>query len=323
MLERRRPARRRPIRSPSRATPTLRGRRSTLDTPCRTRCASDRRPPDGRAARRRACGGSPRGCARPMPGPTSWAGRRWSPRAERSGPCEPSADASASTRRHVARAGRGARKLLRRAANDGPCRDRARRRLRRRPDVGRPTRRRSSSGRGSASISTNCTTSCGRTRSMHEIPIDGCGSALDMAVARRSARARSRRGRAGGDVVLADGTAVWIDGGPVRFVEPIDGMPVVHVVALEHGARRSRRATRRRPISHPTSSPRSPTPAARRGSSLPPGRARPVCSPNAPGTSSRSGTCRRRRSAWWRSTSGRRRRCASARPTCPGCRCAR
>ena len=37
-----------------------------------------------------------------------------------------------------------------------------------------------------------------------------------------------------GDVVLPDGTAVWLDGGPIRFTEPIDGVPVVHRIALEH-----------------------------------------------------------------------------------------
>ncbi|HVE17460.1 MAG TPA: ATP-dependent helicase, partial [Ilumatobacteraceae bacterium] len=37
-----------------------------------------------------------------------------------------------------------------------------------------------------------------------------------------------------GDVVLADGTAVWLDGGPIRFTAPIDGVPVVHRIALEH-----------------------------------------------------------------------------------------
>ena len=37
-----------------------------------------------------------------------------------------------------------------------------------------------------------------------------------------------------GDVVLADGTVAWIDGGPIRFTEPIDGVPVIHRVAIEH-----------------------------------------------------------------------------------------
>jgi len=39
-----------------------------------------------------------------------------------------------------------------------------------------------------------------------------------------------------GDVVLPDGTAVWLDGGPVRFTDPIDGVAVVHRVAIEHGS---------------------------------------------------------------------------------------
>ena len=39
-----------------------------------------------------------------------------------------------------------------------------------------------------------------------------------------------------GDVVLPDGTAVWLDGGPIRFTEAIDGLPVVHRIAVEHGS---------------------------------------------------------------------------------------
>ena len=39
-----------------------------------------------------------------------------------------------------------------------------------------------------------------------------------------------------GDVVLPDGTLVWLDGGPVRFTEPIDGTPVVHRISVEHGS---------------------------------------------------------------------------------------
>jgi DNA helicase II / ATP-dependent DNA helicase PcrA len=34
--------------------------------------------------------------------------------------------------------------------------------------------------------------------------------------------------------VLVDGTAVWLDGGPVRYTEPIDGVAVVHRIAIEH-----------------------------------------------------------------------------------------
>ena len=37
-----------------------------------------------------------------------------------------------------------------------------------------------------------------------------------------------------GDVVLADGTAAWLDGGPIRFTDPIGGVPVIHRIAIEH-----------------------------------------------------------------------------------------
>jgi DNA helicase II / ATP-dependent DNA helicase PcrA len=55
---------------------------------------------------------------------------------------------------------------------------------------------------------------------------------LDRAIA---VGARPASGDGPGDVVLPDGTAVWLDGGPVRHTDPIDGIPVLHAVALEHG----------------------------------------------------------------------------------------
>jgi len=39
-----------------------------------------------------------------------------------------------------------------------------------------------------------------------------------------------------GDVRLSDGSIVWLDGGPVRHHDPIDGIPVLPVVAAEHGS---------------------------------------------------------------------------------------
>ena len=39
-----------------------------------------------------------------------------------------------------------------------------------------------------------------------------------------------------GDVVLPDGRRAWLDGGPVRFTAPIDGVAVLHRVAIEHGS---------------------------------------------------------------------------------------
>jgi len=56
---------------------------------------------------------------------------------------------------------------------------------------------------------------------------------LDRAVA---AGARAVEPGGVGDVVLRDGTVAWLDGGPVRHVEPIDGVPVISAVALEHGS---------------------------------------------------------------------------------------
>jgi DNA helicase II / ATP-dependent DNA helicase PcrA len=41
-----------------------------------------------------------------------------------------------------------------------------------------------------------------------------------------------------GDVMLPDGTHVWLDGGPVRVTAPIAGVPVLHAVAVEHGSLR-------------------------------------------------------------------------------------
>ncbi|HEY5422109.1 MAG TPA: UvrD-helicase domain-containing protein, partial [Ilumatobacteraceae bacterium] len=46
--------------------------------------------------------------------------------------------------------------------------------------------------------------------------------------------ATSQVATAAGDVVLPDGTPVWIDGGPIRHTNPIDGVAVVHRVAIEH-----------------------------------------------------------------------------------------
>ncbi len=56
---------------------------------------------------------------------------------------------------------------------------------------------------------------------------------LDRAIA---AGARAVEPGGVGDVTLPDGTVVWIDGGPVRHVDPIDGVPVVAAVAVEHGS---------------------------------------------------------------------------------------
>ncbi len=56
---------------------------------------------------------------------------------------------------------------------------------------------------------------------------------LDRAIA---AGAAATLPGAPGDITLADGTVAWLDGGPVRHHDPIDGVPVVHAIAIEHGA---------------------------------------------------------------------------------------
>jgi DNA helicase II / ATP-dependent DNA helicase PcrA len=38
-----------------------------------------------------------------------------------------------------------------------------------------------------------------------------------------------------GDVVLPDGTALWLDGGPIRHHDPVDDVGVLHAVTIEHG----------------------------------------------------------------------------------------
>ena len=38
-----------------------------------------------------------------------------------------------------------------------------------------------------------------------------------------------------GDIVVPDGTTVWIDAGPIRHLDPIDATPVMHAVQIEHG----------------------------------------------------------------------------------------
>ncbi len=57
-------------------------------------------------------------------------------------------------------------------------------------------------------------------------------SALDLALAAGAVPAAPGEG----DIVTPDGVAVWIDAGPVRHSDPIDGVPVLHAVAIEHGS---------------------------------------------------------------------------------------
>ncbi|MCO5329391.1 MAG: ATP-dependent DNA helicase UvrD2 [Ilumatobacteraceae bacterium] len=41
-----------------------------------------------------------------------------------------------------------------------------------------------------------------------------------------------------GDIELPDGTRAWLDGGPPRWLPPLDGLPVLHRVTVEHGSLR-------------------------------------------------------------------------------------
>jgi DNA helicase II / ATP-dependent DNA helicase PcrA len=58
---------------------------------------------------------------------------------------------------------------------------------------------------------------------------------LDRAVA---AGAAATEPGGAGDVKLPDGTVAWLDGGPIRHRAPIDGISVIHTVAVEHGSLR-------------------------------------------------------------------------------------
>ena len=55
--------------------------------------------------------------------------------------------------------------------------------------------------------------------------------ALDRAIAAGATAAASDQL---GDIVAPDGTQLWLDGGPIRHTDPIDGVAVVHNVAVEH-----------------------------------------------------------------------------------------
>ncbi len=39
-----------------------------------------------------------------------------------------------------------------------------------------------------------------------------------------------------GDIITPEGDTAWIDAGPIRHLDPIDGVPVVHAVQIEHGS---------------------------------------------------------------------------------------
>ena len=73
----------------------------------------------------------------------------------------------------------------------------------------------------------------------HRVPDRPTWIALDTALAAGATPADGR-----GDIRLDDGTVAWLDGGPVRHTDPIDGVPVIHAVAVEHGSLRPPGANR-------------------------------------------------------------------------------
>jgi DNA helicase-2/ATP-dependent DNA helicase PcrA len=70
---------------------------------------------------------------------------------------------------------------------------------------------------------------------------DACWGAIDRAVAQG---ATAVAGDSSGDIICPDGAAVWIDAGPIRHLDQIDGIPVVHAVQIEHGSFRSPKPNR-------------------------------------------------------------------------------
>jgi DNA helicase II / ATP-dependent DNA helicase PcrA len=54
---------------------------------------------------------------------------------------------------------------------------------------------------------------------------------LDRAIAAGATAAASDQP---GDIVAPDGTPLWLDGGPIRHTDPVDGIAVLHNVAVEH-----------------------------------------------------------------------------------------
>ncbi len=57
---------------------------------------------------------------------------------------------------------------------------------------------------------------------------------LDRAIHAGASSASDGADSGSADIILPNGEAVWLDGGPIRFTPPIDGTPVMHIVAVEH-----------------------------------------------------------------------------------------
>jgi DNA helicase-2/ATP-dependent DNA helicase PcrA len=68
--------------------------------------------------------------------------------------------------------------------------------------------------------------------------VDGRDPARPTWIALDAAIAAGATAGVSADVVLPDGTPAWIDSGPIRHTDPIEGVPVIHAVAIEHGSLR-------------------------------------------------------------------------------------
>ncbi len=68
--------------------------------------------------------------------------------------------------------------------------------------------------------------------------IDLRGDASWPLLQRAAARGARPVGDGRGDIELPDGSRAWLDGGPPRFTAPVDDVPVLHRIAVEHGSLR-------------------------------------------------------------------------------------
>ncbi len=105
------------------------------------------------------------------------------------------------------------------------------------------------------------------------------------------------------------GQSVWLDGGPIRYTERIDGVAVLHRIAVEHGwllpfasnsSSADLAADQLAAVTHPGGASRVIAPAGSGKTRVLTERARHLLTQMA--------TARSSRCAWWRSTSGPRRR---------------
>ena len=169
----------------------------------------------------------------------------------------------------------------------------------------------------SRSSSTNSTTSSGRTRSTSAIPsVPVLAGSTEALAAGATPSLPVHRVTSSSPTAPPCGSTAGRSATAIRST----ACPSLHRVAVEHGSLAFRSSNERRtPTSPPTSSRRSPTPAAPARIIAPAGSGKTrVLTERARHLLGSWRVPARPRSAWSRSTSGPRRRCASAPPTCRG-----